>query len=149
MKIVVQNRYKKAKPVIGFIKGFNLKFGAIATCIAHDSHNIVAIGTNEEDILNAINLLNKSKGGIAVFSQELNISELLPLKIGGIISDKTAKEVYLDYKTINEKIKLLGSDFKDPLMSLSFMSLSVIPSLKITASGLIDSNNFKLTDLYF
>ncbi len=147
LKIVVLNRYKKSKPVIGFINGFKFSNGALATSVAHDSHNIVAVGTNDKDLVDAINLLNKSKGGVVVCSEKLKINEVMPLRIGGIVSDRNAEDVKNNYLSINENIKKLGSKLSDPLMTLSFMSLSVIPALKITAKGLMDSNKFEIVSL--
>lgn len=145
LKIVVVNRYRKEKVVVGLIKNFGFKMGAIAQSIAHDSHNIIAIGVEDQDIINAINLIIKRKGGmVACFGKE-NI--FLPLPVAGLMSDKSGEYVALKYQEMNEKIKKWGSQLKYPFMTLSFMSLLVIPELKIGDKGLFDGNRFEFTSI--
>ncbi|MBE9469254.1 MAG: adenine deaminase [Bacteroidetes bacterium] len=147
LKIVVVNRYdEKAKPAVGFVKGFALKRGAIASSIAHDSHNIICVGTNDTDILSAITKIIDNKGGI-VACNEKNIYDL-PLPIAGLMSNKSGKEVASQYKFLNDKALEFGSKFAAPFMSLAFMALLVIPELKIGDKGLFDVNKFKLTSLF-
>ncbi len=140
IKIVVVNRYKDVKPAVGFINGFNLKEGAIASSVAHDSHNIVAIGVNDEDIKDAVNLLIENKGGLSVVSASKNIKKVLPLHIAGLMSDRDYEEVANDYSEIDVLAKELGSTMKAPFMTLSFMALLVIPEIKIGDKGI-----FRLT----
>lgn len=146
LKLVYYNRYKKANPLIGFIRNFGLKKGAIAQTIAHDSHNIIAIGTTDDDLVSAINELVELKGGI-VYANEANIKRLR-LEIGGIMTDLPAEDVAKQYMEINELIKLCGSKLESPLMTLSFLALVVIPSLKIGEKGLFDVNSFNFVDLH-
>lgn len=146
LKIVVLNRYKQSKPVVGLINQFGLKKGAFASCIAHDSHNIIAVGTNDKDIVQAINQVIQQKGGIAAVAGEEKLS--LPLPVAGIMSDKPVQEVAEKYSAIQLAIKAWGSPLHAPLMTLSFMALLVIPSLKIGDKGLFDGSTFNLTSLY-
>ena len=146
LKIVFVNRYRDAKPQVGFVKNFNLKRGAIAQSISHDSHNILAIGTNDKDLTNTINRLIEIKGGIVVFDgKEYNE---LPLEIGGIMTNSDGREIAKKYKILNKKIKEMGSNLTAPLMTLSFLALLVIPELKIGYQGLFDFSEFKFVDLY-
>lgn len=141
LKIAVINRYEDKKPAISFVKGFGLKKGAIASSVAHDSHNIIVVGCSDEEILKAINCVIENKGGIVcVDKNNLNV---LPLSIAGIISDKQGFEVAQKYKELNDFAKIkLGSSLNSPFMTLSFMALLVIPEIKLSDKGLFDSNNF-------
>lgn len=146
LKIVVLNRYTQSVPAIGFIHGFGLKKGAMASTVAHDSHNIIAVGSSDADIVQAINKLIESKGGICIAdsSQVLH----LPLPVAGIMADKPGEKVAEDYKLIQQKAKNLGSSLHSPFMTLSFMALLVIPELKMSDKGLFDSNTFAITSLF-
>lgn len=145
LKIVVVNRYKNKKPVVGLIKNFGFKKGAIAGSVAHDSHNIIAVGVNDAEICQAINLVIKEKGGIvAAYGDDEHV---LPLPVAGLMSNKSGKEVARLYEKINEKAVEWGSKLKAPFMTLSFMALLVIPELKIGDKGLFDGSKFKLTNL--
>ena len=146
LKISVINRYKNDKPSVGFIKNFGLKYGAIASSVAHDSHNIISIGVTDNDICSAVNLLIENKGGLCVVGSGKKF--ILPLPIAGIISDRKYEWVAKKYDEIEEAAKLLGSKLKAPFMTLSFMALPVIPKLKITDKGLFDSEKFKFINLY-
>ncbi len=146
LKICVINRYKNDKPSVGFIKNFGLKYGAIASSVAHDSHNIIAIGVTDNDICSAVNLLIENKGGLCAVGSGKKF--ILPLPIAGIISDRKYEWVAKKYDEIEEAAKLLGSKLKAPFMTLSFMALPVIPKLKITDKGLFDSEKFKFINLY-
>jgi len=146
LKIVVVNRYTKAKPAMAFIKNFGLKDGAIASSISHDSHNIIAIGVTDEYICKAVNLIIKNKGGISVVGK--NYESVLSLPIAGIMSDLSYDKVAKKYTDINNLVNALGSKLKAPFMTLSFMALPVIPRLKITDKGLFDSENFKFINLF-
>ncbi len=146
LKIVVVNRYKQAKPQVALVNGFGLKQGAIAGSVAHDSHNIIAVGTNDEDILKAINLVIKERGGMVAVNKDLEY--ILPLPVAGLMSDKAGDEVAELYKTINKVAKGWGSTLHAPFMTLSFMALLVIPELKIGDKGLFDGKEFKFTNLF-
>ena len=145
LKITVIERYKNGKPAIGFIKNFGLKKGAIASCVAHDSHNIIAVGVTDEDICNAVNAVIENKGGISVSSN--GVTDVLPLPVAGIM---TAEDGYLTaekYSRLDKLAKALGSTLTAPFMSLSFMALLVIPQLKLSDKGLFDGKKFEFVKL--
>jgi adenine deaminase len=146
LKIVVKERYRDSPPVTGFIKGFGLKRGAFASSVAHDSHNIVSVGTNDEDIAAAVNTIVTMKGGLAVSTNEKVTS--LQLNIGGIMSDRSCEAVAKDYNRLNHLVQSLGCTMAAPFMTLSFMALLVIPDLKIGDKGLFDVNLFKPVPLF-
>lgn len=143
LKIAVVNRYVNRKPSLAFIKNFGLKKGAIASSVAHDSHHIVVVGVSEKDMCDAVNLIIREKGGIAITSYDDNISEILPLPIAGLMSDKCADDVAIKYAELDRMAKQLGSELSAPFMTLSFMALLVIPEIKLSDKGLFDSVNFK------
>ena len=146
LKIVVLQRYKKSKPAIAFINGFGLKKGAMASTIAHDSHNIIAVGVDDKDIVMAINTLIKQKGGIAAtYGQEISC---LPLPFGGLMSADDAFTVAQQYELIDNAAKHYGSQLKAPFMTLAFMALLVIPELKLSDMGLFDGGKFAFTPLF-
>lgn len=145
LKIVVVNRYKKAQPSVGFIKGFHLKQGAIAGSIAHDSHNIVAVGVGDSDILSVIKKVQNNKGGLAVSDGEKEY--LLRLPVAGLMSDKSCDEVAAEYKSLSKVAQELGCTLHAPFMTLAFMSLLVIPELKLSDKGLFDVNLFEFIEL--
>ncbi|WP_298999325.1 adenine deaminase [uncultured Tenacibaculum sp.] len=145
LKMTVVNRYQNAEPSIAFIKNFGLKDGAIASSVGHDSHNIIAVGVSDELICKAVNLLIENKGGVcAVTSSE---EKVVPLPVAGIMSDKPAVEIGKAYAELDAMAKQLGSKLRAPYMTLSFMALLVIPSLKLSDKGLFDGNTFKFTSL--
>jgi adenine deaminase len=146
LKIAVINRYFKTKPALGFIHHFGLKRGAVASSVAHDSHNIIVVGTNDADMLSAISILMKSKGGIVVV--EGDSSWHLPLPIAGLLSTMDAEYVAWQYLEINQKVKECGSRLHAPLMTLAFMALLVIPELKLSDKGLFDGTKFEFTSLF-
>jgi adenine deaminase len=146
LKIVVKDRYRDLPPAIGFIKGFNLKEGAFASSIAHDSHNIIAVGTNDRDIVNAINKIVSLKGGLAV-SADGNVNGL-QLNIGGIMTTRSCEDIATDYESLNVLVKSLGCEMQAPFMTLSFMALLVIPDLKIGDQGLFDVKKFEKVSLF-
>jgi adenine deaminase len=146
LKIVVKNRYSDGKPQTGFIKGFGLKHGAFASSVAHDSHNIISIGTNDRDIVNAINEVVKLKGGLSVSSGGKASS--LQLNIGGIMTTRSCDEVAEDYEHLNDMVRSLKCTMKAPFMTLSFMGLLVIPELKIGDKGLFDVGKFEIVSLF-
>lgn len=145
LKMVVVNRYTDDKPAIGFIKNFGLKEGAIASSVGHDSHNIIAVGVSDEALCKAVNLIIENKGGIcAVANSE---EKIVPLPVAGIMSDQNAETIGKYYLELDHMAKHLGSKLHAPYMSLSFMALLVIPSLKLSDKGLFDGNTFKFIDL--
>ncbi len=146
LKIVVVNRYRQAKPVVGFIKGFGLKNSAIATSVAHDSHNIIAVGTDDKKILKAINMLIDGRGGMCFVGD--NEAEILELPVAGLMTDANPVETGEKYKILTQKVIENGSSLKAPFMTLSFMALLVIPELKIGDKGLFDVTKFQFTDLF-
>ncbi|UCS95320.1 adenine deaminase [Echinicola marina] len=146
LKITVVNRYENQKPTVAFIKNFGLKEGAIASSVGHDSHNIIAVGVNDEAIAKAVNLLIEVKGGIsAVSSKE---SMVLPLPVAGIMSGEDGFEVAKAYTAIDKMSKKMGSKLDAPFMTLSFMALLVIPDLKLSDQGLFDGQQFKFTSVF-
>ena len=146
LKIVVKDRYNDSQPVTGFIKGFGLKSGAFACSIAHDSHNIISIGTSDRDITSAINEIIRLKGGLAVAYQ--GKVESTQLNIAGIMTTRSCEEISVEYERLNEKVKDLGCKMAAPFMTMSFMALLVIPELKIGDKGLFNVSKFELTSLF-
>ncbi|WP_428740694.1 adenine deaminase [Tenacibaculum sp.] len=145
LKMTVVNRYQNVEPSIAFIKNFGLKEGAIASSVGHDSHNIIAVGVSDKLICKAVNLLIENRGGVcAVTSSE---EKVVPLPVAGIMSDKPAVEIGKAYAELDAMAKQLGSKLRAPYMTLSFMALLVIPSLKLSDKGLFDGNTFKFTSL--
>jgi len=140
LKIVVVNRYSDAAPAMGFIKGFGFKRGAIASTVAHDSHNIVAVGATDEDLVAAIDSLMKEKGGISL--SDNGKTEILPLPVAGLMSNKDGYEVAKNYAAMDNMAKKLQSSLSAPYMTLSFMALLVIPALKLSDKGLFDGDRF-------
>lgn len=145
LKMAMVNRYQNEAPSIAFIKNFGLKKGAIASSVGHDSHNIIAVGVSDEMICKAVNVLIENKGGICVVSEELN--EVVPLPVAGIMSDQPAEIIGQAYAKLDQLAKELGSTLGAPFMTLSFMGLLVIPSLKLSDKGLFDGSKFQFTSL--
>jgi len=146
LKIVVQNRYSQTPPAIGFIRNFGFQRGAIASSVAHDSHNVIAVGVADEDIVKAINLIIRAKGGISLVEREHEY--ILPLPIAGLMSDQPAENVASEYTKIDKMAKDLGSNLQAPYMTLSFMALLVIPSLKMSDKGLFNGDLFEFVNLF-
>jgi len=147
LKITVINRYQEQVPAIAFINGFGLKEGAIASCVGHDSHNIIAVGVDDESLTKAVNLIIKNKGGIAAVGA--GESSVLPLPIAGIMSNADGYEVAKAYAGIDAFVKKeLACVLTAPFMTLSFMALLVIPKLKLSDKGLFDGEKFSFTNLY-
>jgi adenine deaminase len=142
LKIVVVNRYKDAPVAIGFIRNFGLKSGAIASSVAHDSHNIVAVGTDDEQLCVAVNSVIGTQGGISIAAPGLN--EVLPLPVAGLMTHADGYEVAKAYSLIDGLAKSLGSTLASPFMTLSFMALLVIPHLKLSDRGMFDGDRFAL-----
>ena len=145
LKVAVLNRYAPAKPAVGFINNFGLKRGALATSVAHDSHNIVAVGCSDEDIARAINLLIYTKGGMVACSE--TEFALLPLPVAGLMSLEEGSRVAEDYERADALAHEFGCRLHSPFMTLSFMALLVIPELKLSDKGLFDGTRFGFTSL--
>lgn len=147
LKIAVINRYKeKAKPAIGFISGFGLKRGALASTVAHDSHNIVVVGADDEAMVSAVNAIVANKGGIAAAQGDEVF--ILPLPIAGLMSTLDAATVARRYELMDRLAKGWGTGLTAPFMTLSFMSLLVIPRLKLSDKGLFDGQRFGFSSLF-
>ena len=142
LKMVVYNRYKSAPPSIAFIKNFGFTHGAIASTVAHDSHNIIAVGVDDESITTAINSVIQEKGGVSCVNK--TETKILPLPVAGLMSIADPYEVAEQYTIIDAMSKALGSQLGSPFMTLSFMALLVIPHLKLSDQGLFDGDQFKL-----
>ena len=145
LQLCVVNRYRHCKPAVAFIQGFGLKQGAIASSVAHDSHNIVAVGADPESICRVVNSVIDHQGGIALSAG--SATEILPLPIAGIMSDEDGDSVGRQYARLDESAKRLGSGLSAPYMTLSFMALLVIPELKLSDRGLFDGRRFEFVDL--
>ena len=146
LKILVHNRYQPAPPAIGFVRGFGLKDGAMAFSIAHDSHNIIAVGVSDLDLAQAVNLLQESGGGICFVSGDKE--ERMELPVAGLMGLGSCEEMAASYSMVEQKVKENGCRLQTPFMTLSFLALPVIPALKITDLGLFDGERFELTDLF-
>ncbi len=146
LKMVVVNRYQPYTPAVAFIKGFGLKRGALASSVAHDSHNIVAVGVTDSDILHAVNLLIEHKGGVTAYCGTEMVA--VPLPVAGLMSNEDGFEVAQAYKNADALAKRLGSTLFAPFMTLAFMALLVIPELKLSDRGLFDVTKFELTSVY-
>ncbi len=145
LKIAVVERYGNNNIVNGFIRGFNLKKGAIASSVAHDSHNIIVLGTNSEDMVKAVNLISKNKGGLVIVDG--NFDKILKLPIAGLMSDEDLTVVSQELEKINKIAIDFGCTMDSPFMTLSFMALLVIPSLRLSDKGLFDVDDFKFINL--
>ena len=141
LKIVVVNRYKDAPPAVALVRGVGLKSGAIASSVAHDCHNIVAIGTSDEDLARVINLLIENEGGIAIVGDG-GLKDVLPLPVAGLMSDGYAEDAAIAYARLSQAAQALGSPLHAPYMTLSFLALLVIPALKLSDLGLFDGYKF-------
>lgn len=146
LKIAVVNRYSQQPSAVAFINGFGLKRGAIASSVAHDSHNIVAVGTSDSELCRAINVVMESRGGLSVVVEDRE--EVLPLPVAGLMSDQPIEEVAAAYSRLDKMVKEeLETPLTSPYMTLSFMALLVIPSLKLSDKGLFDGSAFSFTSV--
>ncbi len=146
LKMAVVNRYAEAAPAVAFVRRFGLRRGALASSVAHDSHNIVAVGATDEAIARAVNLIVEHRGGLAVVSDDLQ--EVLPLPVAGLLTDADGGEVAARYDRLDRLARSLGSTLRAPFMILSFMALLVIPDLKLSDRGLFDGRTFSFIDLF-
>lgn len=142
LKIVVVNRYTNAPAATAFIKNFGLKQGALASSVAHDSHNIVAVGVDDESICGAVNLVIHHKGGVSFFKEDVEM--IVPLPVAGLMSNEDGYKIAEQYSLIDKVVKEAGSILGSPFMTLSFMALLVIPHLKLSDKGLFDGDRFEL-----
>ncbi len=141
LKLVVVNRYRDAPVAVAYVKNFGLKKGAIASSVAHDSHNIVAVGADDASICEAVNNIIRHKGGISLHGNGEDM--ILPLPVGGIMSDQDGYKVAEMYSKIDKVAKALGATLSSPYMTLSFMALLVIPHIKLSDKGLFDGDGFR------
>jgi len=146
LKIVVLNRYQPAKPAVAFVRGFGMKQGALVSTVAHDSHHIVAVGCDDHSLVKVINHIIDIKGGLAAVYNNNTIE--LKLDIAGLMSSASGEEVARAYEQLNKTAAKMGCILKAPFMTLSFMSLLVIPELKLGDKGLFDVNFFVWTELF-
>lgn len=144
LKVAVVNRYKESKPAVGFIKNFGIKNGAIASSVAHDSHNIIAVGSSDDHLTEVINKIMEAKGGIA--TSDSSGTDLLPLPVGGIMTNRPGDETGAHYKRLTQKAVAMGSRLNSPFMTISFMALLVIPKLKMSDKGLFDGEKFEFVN---
>lgn len=147
LKLAVVNRYRPAPPAVAFVKNFGLKRGAIASSVAHDSHNVIAVGVSDEALAEAVNLVIESKGGLAA-TDGAELRELLPLPVAGLMSPEDGYVTGERYVRLEELAKECGSTLTSPCMTLSFMALLVIPSLKLSDQGLFDGDAFQFVPLF-
>jgi len=148
LKIAVVERHKRTGRVgVGLVKGFMLKQGAFGTSVAHDAHNIIVVGTNDEDMFVAVKEIIKLQGGLVVVNNKRVLGNL-PLPIAGLMSNLPLNEVANRIKNLEEILKNMGVMMKSPFMTLSFLALPVIPELKITDLGVIDVNKFKIVEVF-
>lgn len=147
LKIAVVNRYRHAPPAIAFVKNFNLKSGAIASSVAHDSHNVIAIGENDDDLAAAVNAVMDARGGLSAVCHRDGERWVLPLPVAGLMAAGTCEEVGRAYEELDAAVKRWGSTLRSPFMTLSFMALLVIPELKLSDLGLFDGQAFEFTPL--
>ena len=148
LKILVAERHKGTGRIgKGFVKGFGLEHGAIASTVAHDSHNVIAVGTNDEDLCRAMNRLRRIDGGFAIADGD-RILDKLPLPIAGLMTSLKASDIAQKVKELKETSAQLGCNLRNPFMTLSFLALPVIPKLKITDYGLVDAEELKVVDLF-
>jgi len=145
LKMVVVNRYVPSEPAIAFIRNFGLKRGAIASSVAHDSHNIVAVGASDKEIAHAVNMLVEAKGGVAACDGDESV--VLPLPVAGLMSADDGKKVAVLYDEADALAHRFGTTLHAPFMTLAFMSLLVIPELKLSDKGLFDGTKFEFVPL--
>jgi adenine deaminase len=148
LKIVVVNRYRQAPPAVAFVKNFGLSNGAMASSVAHDSHNVIAVGVTDDDIAAAVNAVMNAGGGLAAVSHRQGDHWVLPLPVAGLMATGTCAEVGHAYQELDAAVKLWGSRLRAPFMTLSFMALLVIPALKLSDQGLFDGDQFEFTPLF-
>ncbi len=149
LKLVVVNRYHaEAPPAVALVRGFGLRRGAIAGSVAHDSHNLLAVGGDDASLVAAINAVIEARGGLAVHDPRTNATDVLPLPVAGLMSDRPIAEVAAHYERLDAAAKAMGTTLRAPFMTLGFMALLVIPSLKLSDHGLFDGDRFEPVSLW-
>jgi adenine deaminase len=146
LKIAVVNRYSDCPPAVAFVRSFGLARGAVASSVAHDCHNIVAVGADDESLARAVNLVIENTGGISVAGP--GIGDVLPLPVAGLMSDGFAEDAADGYARLTREAKELGSTLQAPFMTLSFLALLVIPELKLSDKGLFDGRTFSFVPVF-
>lgn len=146
LKLAVINRYSDAPVAVAFIKNIGLKEGAIASSVGHDSHNITAVGVDDESIMQAVNLIIENKGGLSAVRKDEKL--ILPLPVAGLMSNKDGYVIAEEYIKIDQLSKAMGSTLRAPFMTLSFMALLVIPAIKLSDKGLFDGDKFEFIDVF-
>jgi len=147
LKLAVVNRYQKAPVAVAFIKNFGLQRGAMASSVAHDSHNVIAVGVDDKDLAAAINAVMNAGGGLSAVCTADNVELVQPLPVAGLMATGTCAEVGEAYQKLDSAVKGWGSRLRAPYMTLSFMALLVIPELKLSDLGLFDGGKFEFTPL--
>jgi len=146
LKVAVINRYQpETKPAVALVKNFGLKKGAIGSSVAHDSHNIIVVGTNDEDMARAVNLIVENNGGLSAVDGR---GYVLKLPVAGLMSNEDGFSVAKDYIEVDKMAKGLGCTLQSPFMTLSFMALLVIPQIKLSDKGLFDGESFTFTNVF-
>ena len=148
LKMVVVNRYRTSPPAIAFVKNFGLHTGAMASSVAHDSHNVIAVGVTDDDLAAAVNAVMNAGGGLAAVSHRSGDHWVLPLPVAGLMATGPCGEVAHAYQELDAAVKQWGSTLRAPFMTLSFMALLVIPELKLSDQGLFDGKRFEFTPLF-
>ena len=148
LKMVVVNRYTAAPPAVAFVKNFGLSRGAMASSVAHDSHNVIAVGVGDDDLTAAINAVMQAGGGLSAVCEAEQAAHALPLPVAGLMATGTCQEVGAAYQELDAAVKHWGSTLRAPYMTLSFMALLVIPELKLSDLGLFDGGMFAFTPLF-
>lgn len=148
LKMVVVNRYQAAPPAVAFVKNFGLSRGAMASSVAHDSHNVIAVGASDADLAAAINAVMQASGGLSAVCGEDDVHHVLPLPVAGLMATGSCAEVGKAYQELDAAVKQWGSPLRAPYMTLSFMALLVIPELKLSDLGLFDGGRFAFTPLF-
>jgi adenine deaminase len=148
LKLAVIERHGASGNVgLGLVRGFGLKRGAMASSVAHDAHNLIVVGTNDRDMMEAAVQVIRLRGGLAVVADG-QVRESLPLPIAGLMSEESILEVKTKLDRLHQAVSKLGCGLKDAFSALSFLSLAVVPSLKLTDKGLVDTEKFRLIDLF-
>jgi adenine deaminase len=147
LKLVVVNRYSRSKPAAAFIKNFGLSRGAMASSVAHDSHNVIAVGVSDDDLVEAVAAVMEAGGGLSAVCREDDARLVLPLPVAGLMATGACAEVAAAYQELDRAVKGWGSPLRAPYMTLSFMALLVIPELKLSDLGLFDGGKFEFTPL--
>jgi adenine deaminase len=147
LKLAVVNRYQPADPACAFIKGFGIKDGALAGSVAHDSHNIISVASDDTSLCHAINMVISHKGGLAIVNTKKQSEYIMPLDIAGLMSNLSYEDVCHQYKYLTNEVNQLQSSMSDPFMTLSFMALLVIPHIKLSNKGLFNGDTFSFIDM--